>query len=131
MCVVSNYETKQCTTVEILVLLGVNCRSDTETVHPQFFCNTCYVAASRQHSSLGSKIVEPYLWKEHSESYCQVSSQSVDAMQCRKYTPTHTCRFVSTSTPFRDLDASGLQKRDGPQSMERKCSQTTYTPSPQ
>jgi hypothetical protein len=42
-----------------------------ETIHPRSFCNRCYTAA-RQHTSLGSTLVVPFLWKEHTENECQV-----------------------------------------------------------
>jgi hypothetical protein len=54
-----------------LASVGVDCRKDDETIHPRSFCNRCYTAA-RQHTSLGSTLVVPFLWKEHMENECQV-----------------------------------------------------------
>ncbi|CAI8020577.1 hypothetical protein GBAR_LOCUS12297, partial [Geodia barretti] len=57
---------------ERLALLGVNCDHDVETVHPKYFCNQCYRSAQRQHTSPGSTQIQLFLWREHSESSCEV-----------------------------------------------------------
>ena len=73
---------------ERLAFLGVDCTNDVQHVHPRYFCNRCYRAAPRQHTSPGSTPITPYLWKEHTESGCQVSSYTLiqeNAQVCQHF----------------------------------------------
>ena len=58
---------------ERLDLLGVDCSSNSESIHPLYFCNRCYTAAPRQ-TSPDSTVIEPFQWKEHCENGCQVTT---------------------------------------------------------
>ena len=106
---------------ERLAFLGVDCTNDIQHVHPRYFCNRCYRAAPRQHTSPGSTPITPYLWKEHTESGCQVSSY----IKTHLYKKMH--RYTSTSDPSKGQGGNHLQKGVDHQLVERRCWQTTCT----
>lgn len=106
---------------ERLAFLGVDCTNDVQHVHPRYFCNRCYRAAPRQHTSPGSTPITPYLWKEHTESGCQVSSY----IKTHLYKKMH--RYASTSDPSKGQGGNHLRKGVDHQLVERRCWQTTCT----
>lgn len=56
----------------ILKLLGVNPKNDTEDVHPTSFCNGCYLKAKRASAQKYPPIGDPLEWMPHSDSFCTV-----------------------------------------------------------
>ena len=106
---------------ERLAFLGVDCTNDVQHVHPRYFCNRCYRAVPRQHTSPGSTPITPYLWKEHTKSGCQVSSY----IKTHLYKKMH--RYASTSDPSKGQGGNHLQKGVDHQLVERRCWQTTCT----
>ena len=99
---------------ERLAFLGVDCTNDVQHVHPRYFCNRCYRAAPRQHTSPGSTPITPYLWKEHTESGCQVSSY----IKTHLYKKMH--RYASTSDPSKGQGGNHLRKGVDHQLAERR-----------
>ena len=62
---------------KLLSILGVDTSNDEIDIHPQCFCNSCYLTSRRMYSKTGegsksTTTIQPYTWMEHNEDGCEV-----------------------------------------------------------
>ena len=56
----------------LLKSLGVNLSSDNPEIHPQYFCNYCYLSAKKHMCGQQSCTLSPTQWLPHSDTCCTV-----------------------------------------------------------
>ena len=73
-CKVLGKQKYQCSHHESLLMsLGVDLSSDSPEIHPQYFCNYCYLSAKKQMCGQQScTTLSPTQWLPHSETSCTV-----------------------------------------------------------
>ena len=74
---------------EIFKLFGVDVSDDDAHVHPEFFCNSCYLTAKRSSLNHPGEPINrvPFQWAPHSDDLCSVCDSKCKGGRPKKKEP--------------------------------------------